>query len=163
MSLRTILSNKIIERLELSRILAAKKLTGNKIVFTNGCFDLLHPGHIRYLADARDLGDYLVVGLNSDESLKRLKGENRPILNEKVRAEMLAALHVVDAVVLFSEDTPQELISYLKPDILVKGGDYTPATVVGAEVVTQNGGRVAIIPFEPGFSTTDLIAKIKNG
>ena len=163
MSLRTILSNKIIERLELSRILAAKKLTGNKIVFTNGCFDLLHPGHIRYLADARDLGDYLVVGLNSDESVKRLKGENRPILNEKVRAEMLAALHVVDVVVLFSEDTPQELISYLKPDILVKGGDYTPATVVGAEVVTQNGGRVAIIPFEPGFSTTDLIAKIKNG
>lgn len=163
MRLRTILSNKITDRESLGRKLAAKKLTGNKIVFTNGCFDLLHPGHIRYLADARSLGDFLVVGLNSDDSVSRLKGAGRPIQSEAVRAEMLAALHAVDAVVVFDEDTPLELITHLKPDILVKGGDYTPATVVGADVVTQNGGRVAIIPFETGFSTTDLIAKIKNG
>ena len=104
-----------------------------------------------------------MVGLNSDDSVTRLKGTGRPIQSEAVRAEMLAALHAVDAVVVFDEDTPLELIAHLKPDILVKGGDCTPATVVGADVVTQNGGRVAIIPFETGFSTTDLIARIKNG
>ncbi len=163
MSLRSILSQKIIDKKTLARLLAAKKLTGNKIVFTNGCFDLLHPGHIRYLADARSLGDFLVVGLNSDDSVSRLKGENRPIQKEAVRAELLAALHAVDAVVIFNEDTPFELISYLKPDILVKGGDYTPETVVGADVVTANGGQVKIIPFEAGYSTTELISKIKHG
>lgn len=136
---------------------------GHEVVFTNGCFDLLHPGHIRYLAHARDLGNFLVIGLNSDASVRRLKGPERPIQPERVRAEMLAALHMVDAVVLFNEDTPLELISALKPDILVKGGDYTPETVVGADVVTEYGGRVEIIPFENGYSTTDLIAKIRHG
>ncbi len=163
MSLRSILSQKITDKETLARLLAAKKLTGNKIVFTNGCFDLLHPGHIRYLADARSLGDFLVVGLNSDDSVSRLKGENRPIQKEAVRAELLGALHSVDAVVVFNEDTPFDLISHLKPDILVKGGDYTPDTVVGADVVTANGGQVKIIPFEAGFSTTELISKIKHG
>jgi D-beta-D-heptose 7-phosphate kinase/D-beta-D-heptose 1-phosphate adenosyltransferase len=157
------LQNKITSKEVLSKTLAAKRLYGHKIVFTNGCFDLLHPGHLRYLAQARDLGNYLVIGLNSDDSVSRLKGPKRPIQKESIRAEMLAALHVVDAVVVFDEDTPLELISYLKPDILVKGGDYTPETVVGADVVTQYGGRVEIIQFEEGFSTTDLIAQIKNG
>lgn len=147
----------------LAKMIAAKHLYGHEIVFTNGCFDLLHPGHIRYLAQARDLGDFLIIGLNSDASVSRLKGPERPIQPETVRAEMLAALHVVDAIVIFNEDTPLELITTLKPDILVKGGDYTPDTVVGADVVAANGGRVEIIQFETGYSTTDLISKIRNG
>jgi rfaE bifunctional protein nucleotidyltransferase chain/domain len=163
MSLIKTLSQKVQNKERLIRLLAAKKLIGNKIVFTNGCFDLLHPGHLRYLAQARDLGDFLIVGLNSDESVGRLKGSGRPIQGQDIRAEMLAALHVVDAVVVFAEDTPFELISFLKPDILVKGGDYTPATTVGADVVMKYGGDVQMIPFEKGFSTTDLIAKIKHG
>lgn len=157
------LEAKITTRENLARTLAAKHLYGHEIVFTNGCFDLLHPGHIRYLAQARDLGDFLIIGLNSDDSVSRLKGPERPIQNEIVRGEMLAALHVVDAVVVFDEDTPLELITALKPDILVKGGDYTPETVVGADVVTEYGGRVEIIKFETGYSTTDLISKIRNG
>lgn len=157
------LNHKITTKEKLSKTIAAKRIYGNKFVFTNGCFDLLHPGHLRYLAQARDLGDFLIIGLNSDDSVRRLKGPNRPIQNEAIRAELLAALHVVDAVVVFNEDTPFELISYLKPDVLVKGGDYTPDTVVGADVATANGGQVKIIPFEAGYSTTDLIAKIKHG
>ncbi len=156
------LKAKLTTREKLAKTIAAKHLYGHEIVFTNGCFDLLHPGHIRYLAQARDLGDFLVIGLNSDASVRRLKGPERPIQSEHVRGEMLAAMHVVDAIVLFDEDTPLELITALKPDILVKGGDYTPNTVVGADVVEAHGGRVAIIPFEAGFSTTDLIAKIRN-
>jgi rfaE bifunctional protein nucleotidyltransferase chain/domain len=120
------LNSKITSKEKLAKLIAAKRIYRHKIVFTNGCFDLLHPGHLRYLAQARDLGDFLIIGLNSDDSVSRLKGPNRPIQEEAVRAELLAALHVVDAVVVFNEDTPFELISYLKPDILVKGGDYTP-------------------------------------
>lgn len=157
------LNSKITSKEKLAKTIAAKRIYRHKIVFTNGCFDLLHPGHLRYLAQARDLGDFLIIGLNSDDSVSRLKGPNRPIQKEAVRAEMLAALHVVDAVVVFDEDTPFELINYLKPDILVKGGDYTPDTVVGADVVTANGGQVEIISFEEGYSTTDLIEKIKHG
>ena len=158
-----VLKNKITTREKLAQVIAAKRLYGHKIVFTNGCFDLLHPGHIRYLAAARDKGNFLVIGLNSDASVQRLKGPTRPIQNEAVRAELMAALHIVDAIVIFDEDTPLELISILKPDILVKGGDYSIATIVGADVVLQNGGRVEVIPFEDGFSTTNLIEKIKNG
>lgn len=158
-----VLQNKIITREKLAQVIAAKRLYGHKIVFTNGCFDLLHPGHIRYLAAARDLGNFLVIGLNSDASVQRLKGPSRPIQNEQIRAELMAALHIVDAVVIFDEDTPLELISTLKPDVLVKGGDYSIATIVGADVVLSNGGRVEVIPFEDGFSTTNLINKIKNG
>ncbi len=158
-----VLQNKITTPETLSKIIAAKRLYGQKIVFTNGCFDLLHPGHIRYLAAARDLGNFLIIGLNSDASVQRLKGPNRPIQNENVRAELMAALHIVDAIVIFNEDTPLELISYLKPDVLVKGGDYTVKTIVGADVVLEHGGRVEVIPFETGFSTTNLIQKIKNG
>jgi D-beta-D-heptose 7-phosphate kinase/D-beta-D-heptose 1-phosphate adenosyltransferase len=160
---QTALQNKITSKESLGKTIAAKRLYGHQIVFTNGCFDLLHPGHLRYLAQARDLGNFLIVGLNSDASVKQLKGPKRPIQNEKIRAEFLAALHIVDAVVIFEEDTPIELIKHLKPDILVKGGDYTPETVVGADIILSNGGRVEIIPFEEGFSTTDLITQIKNG
>ena len=157
------LNGKIIGKNDLSRIIQARRIYGHKIVFTNGCFDLLHPGHLRYLAQARDLGDFLIIGLNSDASVSRLKGPERPIQHEIVRAEILASLHVVDAVVIFEEDTPFELIRFLKPDVLVKGGDYSPDTVVGADVVIENGGRVEIISFEDGYSTTDLISRIKNG
>ena len=157
-----ILQNKICAKETLARTIAAQRMYGHKIVFTNGCFDLLHPGHIRYLSAARDLGDFLVIGLNSDDSVSRLKGPNRPIQDETVRAELLAALHAVDAIVVFNEDTPLELISFLKPDILVKGGDYSIDTIVGADVVLKNGGKVEVIAFEDGYSTTNLIEKIKD-
>lgn len=133
---------------------------GLRIVFTNGCFDLLHPGHIDYLARARALGDILIVGLNDDDSIRRLKGESRPVNPLADRAIMLMALRSVDLVVPFSEDTPLQLISALKPDILVKGGDYEPANIVGAEVVLAAGGKVVVMPFIEGYSTTRLIRRI---
>ena len=135
---------------------------GKRIVFTNGCFDLLHPGHIAYLQQARTLGDVLVVGLNDDASIRRLKGEKRPVNPLEARAVMLAALKPVDMVVPFSEDTPLELIRALKPDVLVKGGDYTPETIVGAEDVRATGGEVVVIPFLDGHSSTGLIRRIRE-
>jgi D-beta-D-heptose 7-phosphate kinase/D-beta-D-heptose 1-phosphate adenosyltransferase len=131
------------------------------VVFTNGVFDLLHSGHIDVLAQARAQGDALVVGLNSDSSVRRLKGPGRPIQSEGERAYVLAALQDVDAVVPFSEDTPLELIQKLRPDVLVKGGDYEPSTVVGRQQVESWGGRVVIIPLRPGRSTTDLIERLR--
>ena len=158
------LQNKITTKEELLKIMSAKRIYGHKIVFTNGCFDILHPGHIRYLSAARDMGDFLAIGLNSDDSVSRLKGSTRPIQKQDVRAELMAALHIVDAIVIFDEDTPLELISFLKPDVLVKGGDYTINTIVGADIVQHNGGRVEVIPFEDGYSTTNLLETIKaNG
>ncbi len=133
------------------------------LCFTNGCFDLLHPGHVQYLADARALGDFLVVGLNSDASVARLKGVGRPLQEEAARAAVLLGLRSVDAVVLFGEDTPLELIRALLPDILVKGGDYTPETVVGRDIVEGRGGRLALIPFLPGHSTSRIEERIKSG
>lgn len=133
-----------------------------RIVFTNGCFDLLHPGHIDYLEKARQLGDKLIVGLNSDASVQRLKGMSRPLCPEKDRARMLAALASVDAVVMFEEDTPLALITALQPDVLVKGGDYEGKLVVGREVVEKNGGEVVLIPFLEGYSTTSLIERIQG-
>lgn len=132
------------------------------VVFTNGCFDILHLGHIDYLEKARALGDVLIIGLNSDESVKRLKGANRPVNNEYARARMLAALDFVDAVCAFTEDTPKELIETLIPNILVKGGDYTIETIVGAETVLKHGGVVKTIDLVDGYSTTNLIEKIKS-
>jgi rfaE bifunctional protein nucleotidyltransferase chain/domain len=132
-----------------------------RVVFTNGVFDLLHSGHIDVLARARAQGDALIVGLNSDSSVKRLKGPGRPIQNEGERAYVLAALQDVDAVVAFSEDTPLELIQRLRPDVLVKGGDYEPNTVVGREQVESWGGRVVIVPLRPGLSTTAIIDKLR--
>ena len=133
------------------------------LCFTNGCFDLLHPGHVKYLEDARALGDFLVVGLNSDASVARLKGPGRPLQDEAARAAVLLGLRSVDAVVLFQEDTPLALIRALRPDVLVKGGDYTPETVVGREVVEARGGRLALIPFLPGHSTSRIEARIREG
>jgi D-beta-D-heptose 7-phosphate kinase/D-beta-D-heptose 1-phosphate adenosyltransferase len=133
------------------------------LCFTNGCFDLLHPGHVRYLEDVRALGDFLVVGLNSDASVARLKGSSRPLQDETARATILAGLRCVDAVVLFGEDTPLELITALQPDILAKGGDYTVDTVVGREVVEARGGKVVLVPFLPGHSTTAIVDRIRRG
>ena len=128
-----------------------------KVVFTNGCFDVLHRGHVTYLAQARDLGDCLVVGLNSDTSVKRLKGESRPVNNEKDRAFVLAALSSISYIILFEEDTPKELIERVRPDILVKGGDYQIENIVGADFVQKNGGQVLTIPFVDGYSSTKTI------
>jgi D-beta-D-heptose 7-phosphate kinase/D-beta-D-heptose 1-phosphate adenosyltransferase len=133
------------------------------LCFTNGCFDLIHPGHVQYLADVRALGDFLVVGLNSDASVAKLKGPSRPLQDERARALVLLGLRSVDAVVRFEEETPFELISALQPDLLAKGGDYTPATVVGRDLVEARGGRVAIIPFLEGHSTSTIVERIRTG
>jgi D-beta-D-heptose 7-phosphate kinase/D-beta-D-heptose 1-phosphate adenosyltransferase len=133
------------------------------LVFTNGCFDLLHPGHVEYLHEARALGDVLVVGLNTDDSVRRLKGPDRPFNDQASRATVLAGLASVDAVSLFDEDTPAELIQALEPDVLVKGGDYAPEEVVGARAVRQGGGEVRILPFRKGYSTTALVERIRRG
>ncbi|WP_276133403.1 D-glycero-beta-D-manno-heptose 1-phosphate adenylyltransferase [Polluticoccus soli] len=135
---------------------------GKKIVFTNGCFDILHHGHLDYLARAADMGNILVVGLNTDASVKRLKGAERPLNNQTDRAFQLAALLCVDAVCLFDEDTPENLIKLVNPDILAKGGDYTEDKIVGAPFVKANGGRVEVIPFVQGYSTSSLIDSIKK-
>jgi rfaE bifunctional protein nucleotidyltransferase chain/domain len=131
-----------------------------KVVFTNGCFDIIHQGHIFSLAQAAKEADYLIVGVNSDASTRRLKGENRPVNHEQSRAIVLASLLMVDVVVIFEEDTPLEIINAIKPDVLVKGGDYTLEQIVGAKEVIANGGRVVINPIIPGYSTTGLIEKI---
>jgi len=133
---------------------------GKRVVFTNGCFDLLHPGHITYLEDARALGDVLIIGLNDDSSIQRLKGEKRPVNPLHDRALMLASLKPVSDVVAFSEDTPFKLISALLPDILVKGGDYSIGNIVGADIVKKAGGHVTTIPFLDGYSSTRLMQKI---
>ena len=130
---------------------------GLKIVFTNGCFDLLHRGHVEYLSKAADMGDVLVVGLNTDASVKRLKGEGRPVNNEEARALVLASLSFVDAVVLFDEDTPYELIKAVHPDVLVKGADYKVEDIVGYDIVTSYGGTVTTVPLVEGYSTTQLL------
>lgn len=132
-----------------------------KLVFTNGCFDILHRGHIEYLYQARNLGDALMVGVNTDNSVKRLKGEIRPINGEYDRMMLLASLYFVDYVVLFDEDTPLQLIKSVRPDILVKGGDYTRDTIVGADFVESTGGEVVVISFVEGYSTTKVINKMR--
>jgi len=136
---------------------------GRKIVFTNGVFDLLHPGHIRYLAEARAQGDALVVALNSDRSVRAIKGPERPINSEQERAEILAALAAVDAVVVFDEDDPHAIISAIQPDVLVKGADWAADRIIGRDTVESRGGKVIRIAFAPGFSTTSMIDKIRRG
>ncbi|MDL2231058.1 D-glycero-beta-D-manno-heptose 1-phosphate adenylyltransferase [Bacteroidales bacterium OttesenSCG-928-L19] len=128
-----------------------------RIVFTNGCFDILHLGHVEYLAKAKDMGDLLIVGLNTDDSVKRLKGPSRPINPENARAHVLVALQFVDYVVLFNEDTPYQLIKAISPDVLVKGGDYIINEIVGADLVSENGGEVKVIPLTEGFSTSKIV------
>ena len=132
------------------------------IVFTNGCFDILHPGHIRYLYEAKRLGDILVVGVNSDDSIRRIKGEQRPIMDERARSEMLSVLPFVDFITIFDEDTPYNLIKEIRPHILVKGGDWEEDRIVGADIVRALGGRVVRIPYIEGYSTTSIIERIKE-
>ena len=153
--------NKILTQEGLKAQMLKWKNLGEKVVFSNGCFDILHLGHIDYLEKARNLGSKLIIGLNDDNSVKRLKGSERPINDENARARMLSALSFVDAVVLFSEDTPKELITYLIPDILVKGSDYNLSNIVGADTVLANGGEVKTIDLVEGYSTTNLIQKLK--
>jgi rfaE bifunctional protein nucleotidyltransferase chain/domain len=147
---------------ELECLILSAKARGKKIVLTNGCFDILHRGHLHVLREAKALGDLLIVALNSDRSVKQIKGPTRPVISEVDRAELIDALEMVDYVILFDETDPCRLLAALKPDILVKGGDYGRDTVVGAEIVEQNGGRVAVIPFLKGFSTTDIIERVRN-
>lgn len=138
------------------------KARGEKVVFTNGCFDILHPGHTRYLFSARELGNYLIVAVNSDLSVKAIKGEERPVMPQEVRAEVLAALSCVDGVVIFDEDNPLQVIQYLMPHIIVKGGDWEEDEIIGADVVKKSGGKVKRIEYVYGFSTTEIIRKIKD-
>jgi rfaE bifunctional protein nucleotidyltransferase chain/domain len=139
-----------------------EKRNGRRVVFTNGCFDVLHPGHIKTLEQARDLGDALIVGINSDASVASLK-PGRPLIPENERAEILAALHCVDAVVIYDELTPREIVSALLPDVLVKGGDWADNKIIGREEVEAAGGRVVSIPVVPGYSTTEILRKIREG
>lgn len=156
------IKNKILPLNSLKSKISEWQKDGNKIVFTNGCFDVLHRGHVEVLAQTANLGDKLIVGLNSDISIQILKGKDRPILDEKSRAILLAALSFVDAVIFFSEETPINIIRALKPDILAKGGDYKIDTIVGNEIIKENGGEVVLVPFLDGFSSTDIINKIKE-
>lgn len=156
------LSQKIISLPQLKDLTNSWKAEGKKIVFTNGCFDLLHAGHVAYLSEAADLGDKLIVGLNSDASVSCIKGPQRPVNKETTRAALLASMFFIDAVVLFGDDTPIELITTVLPDVLVKGGDYTVENIVGARETIANGGRVEVLSFLPGYSSTSIIEKIKS-
>ena len=139
-----------------------EKRNGKKIVFTNGCFDVLHPGHIRSLEKARSLGDALIVGINSDESVRTLKGKGRPVIPEQERAEILVNLECVDAVLIFDEFTPQRVVAELLPDVLVKGGDWPGNQIVGREEVEAAGGKIVLVDVVPGYSTTEILKKIRK-
>ena len=149
-------------RSNLMRLLAFWGFKNKRIVFTNGCFDILHLGHIDYLSKAADLGDVLILGLNSDKSVKSIKGQGRPINNEEGRARILAALGFTSCVVLFDEETPYELIKFIRPDILVKGSDYQAEKIVGYDIVKEKGGEIVTIDFVEGYSTSSVIEKIKK-
>lgn len=156
------INSKIFSLDDLKKQVNSWKQSGKEVVFTNGCFDIIHRGHIKVLAQTADLGDRLIIGLNSDSSIQKSKGADRPIIDEHSRAILLAALSFVDAVILFSEETPINLISTLVPDLLAKGGDYEIETIVGHEIVQNNGGEVILVPFVDGFSSTIIIDKIKK-
>lgn len=155
------IKNKILTPEQLTSVLTYLRLKQKKIVFTNGCFDLIHQGHVDYLAKAREKGDVLILGLNTDNSVHRLKGETRPIQDEQSRAMIIASLLCVDYVVLFDEDTPYELIKNIQPDVLVKGADYKKENIVGYDIVTAKGGTVETIEFLEGYSTSNIVKKIK--
>lgn len=157
------IKNKIISQDFLPGIVAIWNFKNKRIVFTNGCFDLLHLGHIDYLSKAKDHGDILIVGVNTDDSVRRLKGNSRPLTDEQSRSMIMASLRVVDAVVLFDEDTPYELIKLVQPDVLIKGNDYKPGEVVGYDIVKKKGGEVVTIDLVEGYSTTAIEQKIKQG
>lgn len=163
MTTSEILRSKIFTKETLSRQVAIWRFKDLKIVFTNGCFDILHHGHIDYLSKASDLGDVLVIGLNSDSSVKKLnKGVNRPLQNENDRALILSSLQFVEAIIIFEEDTPLELIKIVQPDVLVKGGDWKPEQIAGTDIVKAKGGEVITIPFVEGYSTTIIEKKVKS-
>lgn len=155
-------ADKVKDRAALKQTVDALKAVGKTVVFTNGCFDILHVGHVRYLEAARALGDYLVVGVNSDERVRRLKGEGRPVVGENDRAEVIAAMGFVDYVTIFPEDTPVELIACLQPDIHVKGGDYCEDDLPEAAAVRAYGGKIAIVPLVEGKSTTNVVKRINE-
>lgn len=157
-----IIKNKILLPQELRSIMEVKQMEGKTFAFSNGCFDLVHQGHIDYLSKSRDLADYLVIGLNTDSSVRRLKGPRRPINDEYSRALMLASFLFVDYVVMFDEDTPYNLIKTLQPDVLIKGSDYKVEDIVGYDIVTARGGRVVTLDFIPGFSTTLIEKRIRE-
>ena len=154
--------NKIVSRETLKEELNMLRQAGKTIVFTNGCFDILHVGHVRYLREAKKLADILVLALNSDASVRAIKGEKRPLVPEDERADIMAALESIDYVILFDDPTPQQLVEYLQPDILVKGGDWAEAAIAGADFVKASGGRVITIPLTEGRSTTNIIEKIRQ-
>lgn len=155
-------ADKIMNMEALSHVVKKWKADGEEVVFTNGCFDILHLGHVDYLEKASEKGNKLVVAINSDSSVKKLKGENRPVNNEIARARLLAALGFVNAVTFFNEDTPQSVIEALEPDILIKGSDYNISNIVGAEFVLRNGGKVETIDLVEGYSTTQIINQLKK-
>jgi rfaE bifunctional protein nucleotidyltransferase chain/domain len=147
---------------EIADIAAQARKNGQSIVFTNGCFDILHRGHVHILREARACGDLLIVGINSDRSVKSIKGASRPILPETDRVELIGAMEMVDYIVLFDDPDPYRLIAAIKPNVLAKGGDWNADKIVGADVVAENGGRIAVIPYLQGFSTTEIIERIRN-
>ena len=158
-----IIRNQIPDLHTLNQLLEVWRFQSKKIVFTNGCFDIIHLGHVDYLARAADEGDILIVGINTDTSTRNLKGAGRPVNNQEQRSMVIAAMHFVDAVVLFDEPTPYELIRLIQPDILVKGADYTPENIAGADIVLSKKGLVKTIEFLPGYSTSSMIERIKSG
>lgn len=161
MDYHSFIQSKIIRQKEnLDSTLNQWRFQGKKIVFTNGCFDILHRGHVEYLAKAAELGNKLIIGLNTDLSVRRLKGESRPINDQEARAILLASLIFTDKIVFFEEDTPLELIDYIQPDILVKGNDYKPKEIIGYNIVKVKGGEVITIELTPGFSTTSILKRI---
>jgi rfaE bifunctional protein nucleotidyltransferase chain/domain len=161
MDFDAVIQNKIVNREQLRRMIAVWRMKSKRIVFTNGCFDLLHPGHLHLLHKARSFGDILIAGLNSDSSVSKLK-PGRPFMNELSRSKMIASLEVVDAVILFAEETPGLLIDLILPDVLVKGSDYKTEDVIGKQTVESHGGTVELIDLLPGFSTSSLIEKIRG-
>ena len=156
------MSGKVKSLDELKSITVQARRNGKTVVFTNGCFDLLHRGHVHVLREAKALGDILVVAINSDGSVKAIKGPNRPVLPESDRAELVAAMEMVDYVALFDEPDPYKMIAAIRPNVLVKGGDWGPEEIVGADIVKQDGGKVAVIPYLKGFSTTEIIERIRG-
>ncbi len=160
--MKSFIENKLQTKASVQPHLARWRFETYKTVFTNGCFDLIHFGHIQYLIEARELGDKLIVGLNSDASVQRLKGDHRPIKDQQSRALIMAAFEFVDVVIIFDEDTPYELIKSIQPDILVKGGDWQPEAIVGSDIVLEKGGEVQSLQFVEGYSTTQLEQKIKG-
>ena len=158
----TLIKSKIVSGIDLTRLLSFYRFRNQKVVFTNGCFDIIHPGHIKYLSQAADLGNILIIGLNSDSSVNKIKGHDRPVLDQKSRALTLAALSFVNNIILFDEETPYKLIKQICPDILVKGGDYKPEEIVGYDIVKNYGGEVKILDFIEGYSTSGIIEKLNK-